>query len=329
MKLKDKDRFLFTLAAILMVATLATGCHKGNKEESYEYMEGSLVYNIPEYALVGRSFTVKAGGITSPVEGVTYSWYSTMRKDTIRGVSGVEATFTVPDSIAKFTITQAAQAPGYYQTTATRYCTSIIPYIGHSLTGVTVPTDSIQDSRDGQFYYVIKAGKLMWFAENLNYQGLGGAYALSDDVGVVLGRYYTWEDAQKACPTGWRVPTNEDWEDLAEALGGKKYAFKDNWAGLGEMVMADASFNGDKFWPYSAKVKPQAKFGWDALAAGCSTDNYKHNQGLFSYAYFWSATEKDSENAYFRYLYYNLPNFSYGYTPKNGMGASVRCVKDL
>lgn len=315
---------------VLLAALALSGCHKNHDKDESIYMEGSLTYELPAYSLVGKSYTVKAGGITVPSEGVSYLWYSTMRKDTVKGGPGVEATFTVPDSIAMYSVTQAAQAEGYYQTTSTKYCTSIIPFgERRSLTGITPPTDSIMDPRDGQWYYTVKVGHLVWLAENLNYSSFGGVYSGADDIGIVFGRYYTWEDAKKACLPGWRIPTNEDWEDLAEALGGKKYPFKDNWDNLGAMVIADASFNGDKIWPYSAKVKPEAKFGWDALASGCSTDNYKHNDGLNSYAYFWSATEKDSENAYYRYIYYNLPNFPYGYTSKNGMGAAVRCVKDI
>ena len=57
-------------------------------------------------------------------------------------------------------------------------------------------------------------------------------------------------------------------------------------------------------------------------------DSTHHNfEGLLSYAYFWSSTEKDTGNAYYRYLYYDLPDFPFGFTQKNGAGFSVRCVK--
>ena len=37
------------------------------------------------------------------------------------------------------------------------------------------------------------------------------------------GRLYTWESAQRACQSlrdGWRLPTNDEWRQLAKAYGG-------------------------------------------------------------------------------------------------------------
>ncbi len=338
MKYSIKYLVLLAVSASLVLA----GCHKDKDEDEQGFMDGTLDYDIPAYSLVGKSYTVRSGGIVSPTSGVSYYWTSSISKDTIKGAEGqvVEATFTIPDSLAVFSIVQHAKADGYYQTTATRYCTSIKPYIGGSLTDATAPADSIRDARDGQFYYIVEAGNLLWFAENLNYGGAGAAYSSADDAGIVFGRLYTWDDAtggesgsglangpQGACPEGWSIPTNEDWEDLAGALGGRHYDFLDNWLGLGEMVMVNASFNGSKMWTYSGKVSPQARFGWDALPTGYCVNNYNNYYGLNSRAYFWSSTEMNGSDAYYRTIYYDMPNFPFGYASKGDFGASVRCVK--
>lgn len=34
------------------------------------------------------------------------------------------------------------------------------------------------------------------------------------DYAAQFGLLYTWEQAQKACPTGWRIPTPDDWTEL-------------------------------------------------------------------------------------------------------------------
>ena len=60
----------------------------------------------------------------------------------------------------------------------------------------------------------------------------------ADDIGLVLGRLYTWKEAtlgesksglgegpQGICPDGWTVPTNEDWEALAKTLSGEEHPF--------------------------------------------------------------------------------------------------------
>lgn len=41
-----------------------------------------------------------------------------------------------------------------------------------------------------------------------------------------FGFLYSWEYSQKACPTGWRLPTDADWEALGTALGGMAVAGK-------------------------------------------------------------------------------------------------------
>jgi uncharacterized protein (TIGR02145 family) len=33
------------------------------------------------------------------------------------------------------------------------------------------------------------------------------------------GYYYTWYAAQNVCPAGWRLPSDQDWQDLEEELG--------------------------------------------------------------------------------------------------------------
>jgi uncharacterized protein (TIGR02145 family) len=40
------------------------------------------------------------------------------------------------------------------------------------------------------------------------------------------GRLYGWDAAMKACPAGWRLPTNNDWNALINFAGGEKAAGK-------------------------------------------------------------------------------------------------------
>jgi len=35
------------------------------------------------------------------------------------------------------------------------------------------------------------------------------------------GRLYTWEAAQRACPEGWHLPSDEEWYHLAFHFGGE------------------------------------------------------------------------------------------------------------
>jgi hypothetical protein len=63
-----------------------------------------------------------------------------------------------------------------------------------------------------------------WMTENLNVTAEPSyCYDNSEHNCRRYGRLYTWESAQRACRSlgrGWRVPTNEEWRDLARHYGG-------------------------------------------------------------------------------------------------------------
>ncbi|MDR2541336.1 MAG: hypothetical protein LBD11_06335 [Candidatus Peribacteria bacterium] len=41
----------------------------------------------------------------------------------------------------------------------------------------------------------------------------------ADEVGTgekSYGNYYTWKEAQEVCPTGYHLPSKEEWQDLLD-----------------------------------------------------------------------------------------------------------------
>jgi uncharacterized protein (TIGR02145 family) len=170
---------------------------------------------------------------------------------------------------------------------------------------------TITDSRNGQKYHTIKVGKKIWMSENLNYATANSAcYDNNPSNCAKYGRLYNWDEAIKACPAGWRLPNNDDWQNLVqtagdEAVAGGKLKSKTGWSENGSGT---------------------DDFGFSALPGG-----YRNVDGKFYsvgyYGTWWSATEYDANVAYSRYaLYYGngvvwLDNYkSYLF--------SVRCVRE-
>lgn len=97
------------------------------------------------------------------------------------------------------------------------------------------PTDVKQQSQtstvtdvDGNIYNTIKIGNKWWMTQNFKAtktasgQNLQGVYVYDNNNSNAseYGRLYTWPAAMEAAPTGWRLPTKEEWEELITAQGG-------------------------------------------------------------------------------------------------------------
>jgi len=80
---------------------------------------------------------------------------------------------------------------------------------------------SFRDARDGQVYGIAKVGNLTWMKENMRYDMRDESVCYDDDdeACAELGMLYTYAGAWKACPTGWRLPSDNDWMDLERTLG--------------------------------------------------------------------------------------------------------------
>jgi len=81
---------------------------------------------------------------------------------------------------------------------------------------------TFSDSRDGQTYRTVQLNGLEWMADNFKYDiGYGcWSYHNDDRNSDIYGRLYTLEGAKKACPEGWRLPSDEEWQFTIWEFGG-------------------------------------------------------------------------------------------------------------
>ena len=123
---------------------------------------------------------------------------------------------------------------------------------------VVVPenTGTWTDPATGEVYGWVRIGDQEWMTSNLKYgepyyeQEYEGGFV--DNVGEPQdvdtmeaafdyegdieknGNLYTWEQALEAAPAGWRLPTDEDWQQLEQFLGmSQGAAVLEGWRGEG------------------------------------------------------------------------------------------------
>ena len=196
-----------------------------------------------------------------------------------------------------------------------RFVALTIVVAGFCTCVIAQETGSFTDKRDGKEYKSVKIGDQWWMSENLAFKTSSGCLVYDGIEGYLetYGYLYTWETALKVCPDGWHLPSDNEYEELSNYLGGP------NEAG-GKLKEA-----GTAHWN-SPNAGATNSSGFSALAAGYNgSDAYKVFIGLN--AYFWSYDETVADSEVARALYSNKGEFSrYGITRENGL--SVRCIKD-
>jgi uncharacterized protein (TIGR02145 family) len=124
----------------------------------------------------------------------------------------------------------------------------------------TVTENQMIDNRDQATYPLTRIGGVHWMAKNITYNTGDPCYGDDNANCSSYGRMYSYASAQKACPTGWSLPTREQFKAaMADTTfwqyGGRKsssYDFKDDmgfyWLRSGEATVSgdDQNCNTDK-----------------------------------------------------------------------------------
>jgi uncharacterized protein (TIGR02145 family) len=212
---------------------------------------------------------------------------------------------------------------------------------------------SFTDSRDGTVYKTVKIGSQTWMAENLAY--LPAVYRSSEgsetearyyvygyqgnDVNEAkatanystYGALYNLQASKAACPTGWHIPTEIDWQELEVSLGMPvedldRTSNRGIEEAIGNKMKSSSGWDWDDF--HNADGNGNNQSGFTALPGGMRTyEGGFADEGVWGY--FWSATpDRDPPTHYWiRYLVSDTEEVGkWGFQVKYGL--SVRCVKN-
>jgi uncharacterized protein (TIGR02145 family) len=150
---------------------------------------------------------------------------------------------------------------------------------------------SFTDPRDGRTYKTVKIGTQTWMAENLALNVSSGVFTYDNDPAnaKTYGLLYNWETATKACPEGWRLPSDSDWMTLTALFGDKELpkAKEKSNAGYSSYNISN-KLKSSNLWEASDSAANNIT-GFSALPAG----HYSAKAGfkdLGFYGEWWSST---------------------------------------
>lgn len=188
-----------------------------------------------------------------------------------------------------------------------------------------VTGDDWIDTRDNQVYGTVLIGDQVWMTDNMNYNIplkwdgqmgsliSGSRYYNDDNVSYQdHGRLYYWdvEIINSVCPSGWHVPSDQEWTTLVTSSGGFDIAG-------GKLKRA-----GIDFWK-SPNNDATNEFGFNAISTGMAM--YDFNLMEESGIYITS-----TEDSYGNIWVYKLDYDNGKVTRYSSMkyGFSIRCIKD-
>ncbi len=231
----------------------------------------------------------------------------------------------------------------------------IVFAIAMNFAGCTTETDTKPVYENGtvtdienNVYRTVKIGNQWWMAENLNvkkfrngnlimkaqsdadWSSAASAYCQYDNNAASPGLLYNHAaitDTNNIAPVGWHVATDEDWKVLETTLGmSKSEADQAGWRGY--ETANYLRIESPQGWTRFGNVWSTNESGFSALAGGCRLpDGTWADPGLFATGFWWSASDHDSIEAFYRYMDYKKTSVFRSHTNKK-YGMSVRCVKD-
>jgi uncharacterized protein (TIGR02145 family) len=327
-----KRRFFSTTAAIIcLIAFSIISCKEQDEVNSISVLSSDTINRITQKSAIVNSIITADAGITITSRGVCWSKSQLptildIKTTDSSGTGNFESLINGLEANTAYTVrAYASSASGTYYGNLVSF-TTLKPFPENG---------SVVKDIENNTYHTIVIGNQVWLKENLNvtkYRDGGSIIDLTDlnnwsevnnsygaysnynndtNLSAIYGKLYNWYAANNSrgiCPVGWHVPTQKEWHELIDFLGGNAIA----GGSLKE--------NGTTNW-YSPNVGGSNISGFTALPSG-----YRELDGTFQSlgytTYIWSSTE-----FYALALGNNENNIGSTFADRSE-GFSVRCVMD-
>ncbi|MEE8585715.1 MAG: FISUMP domain-containing protein [Acidobacteriota bacterium] len=170
-----------------------------------------------------------------------------------------------------------------------------------------------RDPRDGQSYPTVQIAGMTWMAKNLNFASKESyCYQGSTENCLRYGRLYRWEAALSACPPGWHMSTEYEWQALELAMG---------------ISRQELNQEGNRGSSQGARLKEGGDSGFNAQMGGWRRSEDSQYEAAGRAAALWTATESNLERAWHRDV--DTGDDQIWRSPViKPYGLSVRCVQN-
>lgn len=186
-------------------------------------------------------------------------------------------------------------------------------------------------SYGGKDYNTVLIGNQCWLKENLDVGTMINSSVNSTQTNIEIEKYcytnlpancetygglYQWQEAmqyvttegaQGICPTGWHIPTLDEFNTLSAFVGGDGNSLKAIDQGTGAGQGTDL-------------------YGFSALLAGNKETNHIFLD-IGRIGHFWSSTSSNTNVPHY-YLWNDRSDFTQHWGVYSTYGLSVRCIKD-
>ena len=349
---KKTNNLIFPLLLMGVFLIFASSCNKDDDDNGNGNNTGIPVLSTTAITDITQTTAKSGGNITSDggatvtVRGVCWSTNQTPTISDNKTTDGTGAGNFV-SSISGLTANTTYYVRAYAtNSNGTAYGSAMSFTTQEGSSGST-----FTDPRDGKVYQTVVIGNQVWMAENLaylpsvnmvadgsedaagsyyyvyGYDGTNVADAKATDNYATYGVLYNWTAAmdgeassttnpsgiQGVCPAGWHLPSEAEWTELTNYLGGTSVAG------------GKLKETGTTHWN-TPNTGATNETGFTALPGG-NRNYFGTFIDIGLYGYWWSATEYSATDAWYRVMNYDYSNVYSNYFNKE-VGFSVRCVRD-